>query len=134
VILDYIDHLAGGNKLIPSDPKLRFSVMTQAALADGALDAALLLVYEGRFRAADRHEPKWVDLQAGKMARTLAYFEASPPQGKRDIAHIGLACMLGYFDLRFDGKWRADHPKLVAWLDAFSAEIPAFEATRFKQP
>jgi len=32
--------------------------------------------------------------------------------------------------LRFDGAWRATHPKLVAWLDAFSSATPSFEATK----
>jgi glutathione S-transferase len=31
------------------------------ALADGVMDASVLLVYEGRWRPAKRHEPKWVD-------------------------------------------------------------------------
>jgi glutathione S-transferase len=38
--------------------------------------------------------------------------------------------VLGYLDLRFGGEWRGDHPRLVAWLDAFAAAVPAFAATR----
>jgi hypothetical protein len=38
--------------------------------------------------------------------------------------------VLGYLDLRFEGAWRRDHPRLVAWLDAFAAAVPAFAATR----
>ena len=45
---------------------------------------------------------------------------------------IALACALGYLDLRFEGRWRANYPKLVMWLDDFSARVPAFEATRVK--
>ncbi len=45
---------------------------------------------------------------------------------------IALACALGYLDLRFEGTWRAGHPRLVAWLDDFAARVPAFESTRFK--
>ena len=72
----------------------------------------------------------WVDRQAEKVTRGLAAFAAEPPSGARDIAHIGLACALGYLDLRFDGAWRDDYPALVAWLDAFAADVPAFVATR----
>ena len=43
---------------------------------------------------------------------------------------VALACALGYLDLRFEGRWRADHPGLVAWLDQFAARVPAFAATR----
>jgi hypothetical protein len=28
------------------------------------------------------------------------------------------------------GSWRGDHPRLVAWLDGFSARVPAFAATK----
>ena len=37
---------------------------------------------------------------------------------------------LGYRDFRFDGAWRADHPRLVAWLNDFAARVPAFAATK----
>lgn len=130
VILEYLDWLAGGGVLIPSEPKARFAALTQAALADGILDAALLTVYEERLRTAEERSQKWKDRQADKIARGLAVFGAAPPKGQRDVAHIGLACALGYLDLRLGGKWRQDHPKLVVWLAAFEAEVPAFAATR----
>jgi hypothetical protein len=47
-----------------------------------------------------------------------------------NVGQITLACALGYGDLRFGGKWRESHPKLVKWLDAFAAKVPAFEKTR----
>lgn len=132
VILEYLDHLAGGGKIIPVGPT-RFSVLTRAALADGIADAALLRVYEARVRDPATHSEKWLAHQSGKVERGLAAFEANPPHaGDRDVAAIGLACALGYLDLRFAGDWRASNPKLVAWLDAFGAGVPAFEATRFK--
>jgi hypothetical protein len=37
--------------------------------------------------------------------------------------------VLGYRDFRFPGTWRKDHPRLVAWLDAFAARVPAFAVT-----
>lgn len=132
VIVEYLDHRAGGGGLIPKPCDERFRVLTEAALADGLMDAAILQVYEIRFREADRHEPKWVAYQAEKVARSLAAFERMTPDGPRTVADISLACALGYLDLRFAGVWRADHPRLVAWLANFDAEIPAFEATRFR--
>lgn len=132
VILEYLDWLVGGGVLIPVEPKARFAALTQAALADGILDAALLTVYEDRLRTAEERSQKWKDRQADKIARGLAVFEAAPLQGRRDLAHIGLACVLGYLDLRLGGKWRQDHPKLVAWIAAFEAEVPAFADTRVK--
>jgi glutathione S-transferase len=112
----------------------RFYTLKRLALADGITDAALLLVYERRWREPEGHGAKWMDHQSGKVSRGLASFEAAPPSdGVLDIAAIALACALGYLDLRFQGRWRADHPRLVAWLDGFSAAVPAFEATRLRE-
>jgi glutathione S-transferase len=131
VILDYLDQRAGGGKIIPRDPAARIAALTLQALCDGILDAGILLVYEGRWRPAEKHEPKWIDHQRGKVQRALAVLEAAPPKlDVPDVGAITLACALGYGDLRFEGKWRAGHPRLVAWLDDFAAKVPAFEATR----
>ena len=133
VILEYLDHLAGGGKIIPSG-WARFEALRQQALADGIMDAALLQVYEGRWRPEDRQDPKWLDHQSDKVRRGLAHAEAhltAVPEAHH-VGHIALACALGYLDLRMAGRWRAAHPRLVAWLDAFAAAVPSFEQTRMK--
>lgn len=132
VIVAYLDTLAGGNRLIPAEIGPRFAALRLEALADGLCEAALLQVYEGRWREEARRDPTWIEHQAGKVSRALAELEAKPPEGAVTVGHIALACALGYLDLRFDGAWRADHPALVAWLDGFAAAVPAFEATRVK--
>ncbi|TMJ90696.1 MAG: glutathione S-transferase [Alphaproteobacteria bacterium] len=131
VILDYLDYRAGGGRIVPSDAGARFAALRLQALADGLMDASVLLVYEGRFRPAERHEPKWLDHQSGKIARALAALEAAPPalSTTPDVGQIALACALGYRDFRFEGTWRREHPRLVAWLDRFAARVPAFAAT-----
>lgn len=131
VILEYLDHRAGGGRIIPSG-LARFDVLTQQALADGLLDAALLIVYEKRWRDADKHVPKWVEYQRGKVERSLAVLEAAPPAPSTtvpDVGQITVACALGYLDLRFEGEWRAAHPRLVEWLAAFEQAVPAFAET-----
>ncbi len=135
VILDYLDERAGGGKIIPRAGKERREALRLQALADGILDASILTVYEGRFRKPEMHEPKWLDLQAGKVSRALRVLEAAPPLDERpqalpNVGHIALACALGYRDFRFDGSWRAEHPRLVAWLDNFAAHVPAYAATK----
>jgi glutathione S-transferase len=133
VIVEYLDWLAGGGRIIPAEAGPRFAVLTRQALADGIMDAALLQVYETRFREPGQHVAKWLDHQAAKVARGLERLEGAPPAaGARDIGAIAAACALGYLDLRFAGRWRADCPRLVAWLDDFSAGVPAFEQTRVK--
>jgi glutathione S-transferase len=132
VILEYLDIKAGGGRIIPSDGMERVKAQTLHALADGIMDAAILQIYEIRWRDGAKQEPKWLDHQAGKVSRALTYLEASPPSlsGQLHVGVIAVACALGYLDLRFKGEWRLSYPKLVAWLDAFAAKVPAFEATR----
>jgi glutathione S-transferase len=131
VILEYLDHHAGGGRIIPKDPQRRFAALRLQALADGIMDASVLISYEARYRAAERHEPKWLDLQAGKVGRGLGALEAALPRldSPPDVGQITLACALGYRDFRFGGSWRNDHPALGGWLDRFAAAVPAFAAT-----
>jgi glutathione S-transferase len=132
VILDYLDDRAGGGKIVPRDSKARLAALRLQALADGILDASILTVYEGRYRKAEMHEPKWLELQAGKVSRALAVLETAPPpiDPIPNVGQIALACALGYRDFRFGDGWRGEHPRLVAWLDNFAAQVPAFAATK----
>jgi glutathione S-transferase len=132
VILEYLDHHAGGGKIIPRQPAARFAALRLQALADGMTDAQILLIYEGRYRPPEHHVKKWTDYQADKIRRGLAALEADPPalDAIPNVGQIALACFLGHRDLRFPGTWRDDHRKLAAWLDRFAAQVPVFEATK----
>lgn len=131
VVLEYLDHVAGGDGVIPMEPGARFAALRLQALADGMMDAALLRRYETVMRPEGERSAKWDAHQADKVARALSALEAAPPALHRiTVGEIALACALGYLDLRFEGAWRADHPGLVAWLDAFAAKVPAFAATK----
>jgi glutathione S-transferase len=131
VIMQFIDALAGGGRIIPQG-WARFDALRLEALADGILDANILQVYEVRFRPEEHRVAKWVEYQAEKVARALAEAEKShaEPAAQIHVGHIALACALGHLDLRFEGSWRRSHPKLVAWLADFERRVPAFEATR----
>ncbi len=131
VIAEFLDAEAGGGVIIPKGVE-RFRVLTLQALADGVMDASVLLVYEGRWRIPETHSARWVDHQRGKVERALSVLEAAPPKlsGTPNIGQIAVACALGYQDLRFAGEWREHYPKLVAWLDDFAARVPSFEETK----
>jgi glutathione S-transferase len=132
VILEYLDHLAGGGRILPRDPAARFATLRLQALCDGILDACVLIVYESRYRPEDKRVQAWLDRQAGKVKRALEALEAAPPAltTMPDVGQIALACVLGYRDLRFDESWRTDYPRLLAWHDKFAAQVPAFAATK----
>ncbi|HRF09949.1 MAG TPA: glutathione S-transferase family protein [Xanthobacteraceae bacterium] len=132
VILEYLDTLAGGGRIIPLEGRARWEVLRMHALADGIMDAALLQVYEKRFRPTELQFAKWTDYQEEKITRALDVLEAALPAltATPDIGQIALACALGYLDLRFEGRWRERYPKLVKWLEDFAAQTPSFAATK----
>lgn len=132
VIVEYLDHLAGGGRIIPREGPARFETLRLQALCDGILDACLLMVYENRYRTEDKRVAAWTDRQADKVARGMAALESSPPRldPVPDVGQIALACLLGYRDLRFGGTWRAEFPRLLAWHDKFAAQVPSFAQTK----
>lgn len=119
VILDYLDHQHVGNPLIPRDGSARWRRLTLASMADGILDASVLVRYELALRAPEKHWAEWLDAQRDKIRRALAVFEADAIAELTchfDVAAISLACALGYLDFRHpDLNWRDANPKLSAW-------------------
>lgn len=130
VIAEFVDMQAGGGVIIPKGPE-RFPVLTLQALADGICDAAVLRVYEGRWRTPEGHSERWLEHQSGKIERALSSLEAAPPKlsDPPNIGQIAVACALGYLDFRAAGEWRKSHTELVAWLDDFAAKAPSFGET-----
>ena len=129
VICRYLDALAGAGLY----PESRiWETLTLEATADGILDAAVIMVYEGRFRDEPLRSHAWLEAQWGKVGRALDAIEArwmSHLHGKLDMGQIAVACALGYLDLRHgDRDWRASHPSLAAWYQTF-AKRPSMEAT-----
>lgn len=129
VICRYLDARTGSTLY----PEHRiWDTLTLEAMADGMLDAAVLMVYEGRFRPEDKVHPAWVEGQWAKVSRTLDALEArwmAHLSGRFDMGHIAVGCALGYLDFRHAARgWRDDHPALAAWY-AKMADRPAMIAT-----
>jgi glutathione S-transferase len=131
VIIEFLQDVAGSDRLLPARGDARIQALTRARLADGILDASILVVYDNRFRPGEPPAERWLAHQRGKINRGLAAFAAAPPDPeKTDIVSIGLSCALGYLDWRKQVDWRAAYPGLVEWLSRFSAHEPAFVRTR----
>ncbi len=130
VICRYLDRLARG-RLYP-EPRI-WEVLTLEALADGIMDAAVLVTYEKRFRdEAQRHEG-WIHGQIGRITRSLdALGEVwlSHLEGPLTAGQIGVGCALAYLDFRHgDLGWRDGREALAAWHGRFS-ERPSMIETR----
>lgn len=96
------------------------------AAINGMTEAALLLVYEGRMRPEPQHNAEWMAMQQRKVDNALDWLASRLPN-QENLVGVSLAAALGYLDLRFEGNWRSEHADLVAWLDQFSAKLPAYE-------
>ena len=131
VICEYLDAQVASPVLFPGEGARRWQALTLGALGDGIIDAAILLVYEGRHRPAEMRVESWCQMQQKKIDQALAHLEAAPPAmgSQPDYGHMTLAVALAYLDFRHEGKWRAGHPKMVAWLDAFDKAVPGFKET-----
>ena len=131
VICEYLDTLAGGGRLFPAGAQ-RWRALTDQALADGILDAALLARYESNTRPKELHWPAWRAGQMDKVAKGLDRLQqqASVPGGHLDIGTIAIGCALGYLDFRYpDLAWRDSRPQLAAWYSEFETR-PSMAATR----
>ncbi|AZC33864.1 glutathione S-transferase [Pseudomonas chlororaphis] len=133
VILDYLDQQHVGNPLIPREGSARWRRLTLAALADGILDASVLIRYELALRAPEKHWEQWLDGQRDKIRRALAVLEADAIAALAshfDVAAISVACALGYLDFRHpDLQWRDAQPRLAAWYAEVS-QRPSMLATQ----
>ena len=113
-------------------PDGNFDTLILEATAHGMMEAAVLIVYEMRFRPEEQQSAKWMEAQWEKVADALDAIEhrwMSHLAGEIDIAHIAVGCALGYLDLRHSHRnWRDGRPNLVSWYDTFAAR-PSMKET-----
>ncbi len=135
VIAEYLDSLTPVHRLIPPTGRERVDVRTLEAMADGLLDAAVLIRMEMTQRTEDMRSKAWLDRQRGKIDAALAALDDrlgdSPwlVDGKYSLADIATGCALGYLDFRFtEIAWRARHPRLATYADKLFAR-PSFVET-----
>lgn len=136
VIVEYLDGVTPVAKLIPPSGRERAEVRTWEALADGMLDAMILVRLELTQRAPEQQSAKWIARQQSKvdagleaMARGLG--EKPWCNGHAyTLADIAVGCTLGYLDFRFAAiDWRAQHPNLARLYEKLVAR-PSFTDTR----
>jgi glutathione S-transferase len=131
VICEYLDALAGGGMLVPAAGPVRWDVLRTQALADGILDAAILVFYERQFRPAELHWDAWLAGQTQKALQGLDALEAQAAgfSAAPDVGQIAAACALGWLEFRAPfGDVRAGRPALTAWFERFSSR-PSMAAT-----
>ena len=135
VIAEFLDGVSPLSRLIPEENRERVAVRRWEALADGTLDAGLLIRYES-LRPKKEQSKAWSDKQAGKLRRGLAMIAAELGDrpwchGDRySLADIAVGCCLGWVAFRKPAgiDWRAEHPNLDRFYEKLM-ERPAFADT-----
>ena len=129
VITRYLDAKAAAGMY----PEARlWDVLTVEATGDSMMDSAVSISYELRLRPQEKVSTEWTDAQ---WAKVMGGCDALQSQwmdllnGPLTMAHISIACALGYLDLRHDARnWRQGHDALAAWFADFSKR-PSFRET-----
>jgi glutathione S-transferase len=135
VIVEFLDSASPIARLIPDDNRERVAVRRWEALADGCLDAGLLVRYES-VRPKKEQSAAWSAKQTGKLKRSLAAIagelgERAWCHGDRyTLADIAVGCCLGWVDFRKPAgiEYRNEYPALAHFYDKLM-ERPAFADT-----
>jgi glutathione S-transferase len=135
VIVEYLDTLTPVGKLIPPNSRERAEVKCWEALADGVLDAGILVRLEKTRRTEAQQSEEWISRQMDKVHGGLK----SMSSGLKDtpfcagnhytLADVAVGCALGWLSFRFpEIDWRGDYPNLAKLFDKLS-ERPSFKDT-----
>ncbi len=135
VMVEYLDTLTPVCKLLPPNGRDRADVKCWEALADGVLDAAILVRLERTQRPPEQQSEQWVARQMRKVdlgLASMAHKLADSPfcAGKTyTLADVAVGCALGWLSFRFpEIDWRGSHPNLAKLFDKLS-ERASFKDT-----
>ena len=125
VIVEFLDHASPLNRLIPADFRDRVQVRRWEALADGVVDAGMLV------RGGYQLEKQLARMRRG-MGRLAVELEGRNwCQGERySLADIALGCCVGWLGFRKPGNvdWPSEYPVLARHYQKL-VERPAFADT-----
>lgn len=135
VIVEFLDNVSPINRLIPAEIRDRVQVRRWEALADGVVDAGILVRYEA---ARDKKEQSqaWHDKQIARMHRGMTQMAAELDgrnwchADRYGLADIALGCCVGWLGFRNPGAidWQAAYPTLARHYQKL-LERPAFADT-----
>src|SRR5258705_3434737 len=129
VVIEYLDQLHDGPKLIPTALPERMKALRRQALGDGFLDFLLLWRNEReREHASQVHRASYAERRRATLLaldREAEALASSP----FSVGHIAIGCALSYLDFRFAADdWRGGQPRIAAWHATF-AKRPSVRAT-----
>ena len=136
VIVEYLDTLSPVGRLIPQPGRDRAATKCWEAIADGVLDAAIVIHTEQTRRPTELRSEQWINRQYKKIWAALKFMDESLDSQpfcmgvNFGLADVGVGCALGYLDLRFDHlNWRDQYSNLLRLEEKLSTR-PSFVSTR----
>jgi len=138
VIVEFLDSVSPISRLIPEATRDRVAVRRWEALADGILDAGILVRSEG-MRDKKERSAAWVEKQVARMHRAAEQLakdlgdKAFCHAERYSLADIAVGCCLGWLNFRKPGgaDWLAEYPSLGKHYEklmtrpAFADTVPA---------
>jgi glutathione S-transferase len=119
VICEYLDSLPPAHTLIPAAGRERIEVLCWQALADGVLDAGVLMRLENTQREPAERSEKWLARQRSKVVAGLDAMARDLDKrqwcvgGRLTLADIAVGCALGWLAFRLSEiDWRTQHLNL----------------------
>ncbi|MFC0167357.1 glutathione S-transferase N-terminal domain-containing protein [Pseudoduganella danionis] len=135
VMVEYLDTLTPVCKLLPPNGRERADIKCWEALADGVLDAAILVRLERTQRPPELQSEQWIERQMRKVHQGLEVVAARLGESPYcagihySLADVAVGCMLGWLSFRFpEIDWRGSHPNLARLYDKLS-ERQSFKDT-----
>src|SRR6185436_3450549 len=137
VIVEYLDTLGGGARLIPEAVDERLEVKRWQALGDGIAEATVHINHEYREPKEKQRSADWFARQRAKIDRGLGVMEKDLGSGefcfggRFTLADVAAGFALDYLDQALpEVAWRAAHPALkqlserLAKRESFSSTMP----------
>ncbi len=135
VIVEYLDGVSPGSRLIPENNRERAMVKRWESLGDGIADAGIAVFLE-RKRPAEVQSKDWVSRQFGKIESGIAAAARELSDRKFcqgdtfTLADIALGCALLWVEFRLsEVKWRETYPNLRTWVERIELR-PEFIETK----
>jgi len=135
VMVEYLDTLTPVCKLLPPNGRERADIKCWEALADGVLDAAILVRLERTQRPPELQSEQWIERQMRKVHKGLEVVATRLGESPYcagihySLADVAVGCMLGWLSFRFpEIDWRGSHPNLARLYDKLS-ERQSFKDT-----
>jgi glutathione S-transferase len=129
VICEYLDATFGARRLLPADGPGRWAALTAVALADGIVDAGILVRGE-MARPIEARSADNIALQMGKVSRGLDRLQQQLANAAAfDLPGIAAGCAIGWLRYRFgEDAILGSRKDLKQWYDRVASR-PSMQKT-----